>query len=82
MLIMENTGSISRKSNVITLQYCFRTKNLGMSIIKTCSMQITQESPKPWTNFCLSPFAYLLIHIIDINQHILRGVQTLTPFTM
>lgn len=40
---MENTGNITKKSNLITLQYCFRTKNLGVSIIKTCNMQITEE---------------------------------------
>lgn len=47
MLIMENTGNIKKKSNLITVQYCFRTKTLGMSIINTCNMQITQELNSP-----------------------------------
>lgn len=81
MLILENTGHITKKSTLITLQYCFRTENLGKSIIKTCNMQITQELKLPkHVDFCLSPYDYLRIHIIDMNPHILKGVQTLTPF--
>lgn len=47
MLIMENIGNITKKSTLITLQYCFRTKNLGMSIIKTFNIQITKELKSP-----------------------------------
>lgn len=47
MLIMENTGNITKKSSLITLQYCFKTKNLGMSIIKTFSVQITKDLKSP-----------------------------------